>query len=89
MLRRYLYYESENTGKPIVFLHHPNECPDALQVMAARRADSLMGYLFADVIRHRLKLRNPGAATPWLLDLGSGESGRIVVSYLTPAVFKQ
>jgi hypothetical protein len=55
MLRRYLYYESKNTGKPIVFLYHPNECPDALQVLAAMRADSLMGYVFADVIRHRLK----------------------------------
>ena len=68
MLRKYLYYESKNTGKSIVFLYHPNECLDALQVKAARRADSLRGYLFADVIRHRLKLRNLGAASPGLLD---------------------
>ena len=83
MLRKCLYYEYENTGKPIVFLYHPNECPDALQVLAARRADSFMGYIFADVIRHRLKLRNLGAATLGLLDRGSGESGRMLVSYLT------
>ena len=68
MLRKYLYYESKNTGKPIVFLYHPNECLDALRVKAARRADSFMGYLFADVIRHRLKLRNLGAASLRLLD---------------------
>jgi len=68
MLRKYLYYESKNTSKPIVFLYHPNECLDAGRVKAARRADSLMGYLFADVIRHRLKLRNLGVASLRLLD---------------------
>jgi len=66
MLRKYLYYESENTGKPIVFLFHPNECLDALQVMAARRADSLMGYIFADVIRHRLKFWESGGCIAWV-----------------------
>jgi peptidoglycan/xylan/chitin deacetylase (PgdA/CDA1 family) len=68
MLRKYLYYESKNTGKPIVFLYHPNECLDVGRVKAARRADNLMGYIFADVIRHRLKLRNLGVASLGLLD---------------------
>lgn len=68
MLQKYLYYESRNTGKPIVFLFHPNECLDVGKVMTTRRANNLIGYLFADVIRHRLKQNNLGVASLRLLD---------------------
>ena len=28
ILQKYLYRESKKTGKPVVFLFHPNECLD-------------------------------------------------------------
>jgi len=69
MLKRYLFKESEKTGKPIVFLFHPNECLDiGDKVVTSRRTNNPITYLFADVIRHRLKLRNMGEAAIRSLD---------------------
>jgi len=69
ILQKYLYYESKKTGKPIVFLFHPNECLDiGDKITITRRTDNLFEYLFADVIRHKLKLKNLGLASLKLLD---------------------
>jgi len=69
ILKRYLFKESEKTGKPIVFLFHPNECLDiGDKVVTSRRTNNPITYVFADVIRHRLKLRNMGEAAVGLLD---------------------
>ena len=71
ILQKYLYHESKRTDKPIVFLFHPNECLDIGEKIAAtRRTNSSMEYLFADVIRHKLKLKNLGLASLKLLDDG-------------------
>lgn len=53
--------ESDRTGKPVVFLFHPNECvtEDGL-VETTRRAGSAFGYATADKLRQQLKLRNLG-----------------------------
>jgi hypothetical protein len=69
ILQKYLYRESKKTGKPIVFLFHPNECLDiGDKIVATRRTNSPVEYLFADVIRHKLKLKNLGLASLRLLD---------------------
>jgi hypothetical protein len=64
-----LYHESKRTDKPIVFLFHPNECLDEGDTIATtRRTNNLVEYLFADVVRHKLKLKNLGVASLKLLD---------------------
>ena len=69
ILQKYLYHESKKTRKPIVFLFHPNECLDiGDKIMATRRTSNPFEYLFADVIRHKLKLKNLGLASLRLLD---------------------
>ena len=69
ILRKYLYHESKNTGKPVVFLFHPNECLDTgNEIATTRRTNNPVEYLFADVIRHKLKLKNMGLASLKLLD---------------------
>ena len=69
LVQKYLYHESKKTGKPIVFLFHPNECLDVGdRIVATRRTNNPVEYLFADVIRHKLKLKNLGVASLKLLD---------------------
>jgi len=69
ILQKYLYHESKKTGKPVVFLFHPNECLDVgNKTEATRRTNNPFEYLFADVIRHKLKLKNMGLASLRLLD---------------------
>jgi len=71
ILQKYLYHESKNTGKPVVFLFHPNECLDMYtgnEIATTRRTNNLVEHLFADVIRHKLKLKNMGLASLKLLD---------------------
>ena len=69
ILQKHLYYESKKTGKPIVFLFHPNECLDiGDKIITTRRTNNPFEYLFADVIRHKLKLKNLGFASLRLLD---------------------
>jgi len=68
ILQKYLYHESKKTGKPIVFLFHPNECLDiGNEIVTTRRTSNPVEYLFADVIRHKLKLKNLGQASLKLL----------------------
>jgi peptidoglycan/xylan/chitin deacetylase (PgdA/CDA1 family) len=69
IIQKYLYYESKRTDKPIVFLFHPNECLDIDgNIIATRRTNNFVEYLFADIIRHKLKLKNLGVASLKLLD---------------------
>ena len=69
ILQKYLYHESKKTGKPVVFLFHPNECLDiGNEIVTTRRTNNPVEYLFADVIRHKLKLKNLGQASLKLLD---------------------
>jgi peptidoglycan/xylan/chitin deacetylase (PgdA/CDA1 family) len=69
ILQKYLYRESKRTDKPVVFLFHPNECLDVGgSIVATRRTKNPIEYLFADVIRHKLKLKNLGLASLRLLD---------------------
>lgn len=63
LLGKVLYMESGRTGKPIVFLFHPNECLNGAEVVTTRRTSNTFEYIFADLLRQKLKLRNlgPGA----------------------------
>lgn len=68
-LEKLLFAESARTGKPIVFLFHPNECLDAISgAIPSRRGDNMMEYIFADVIRHKLKIHNLGMGAVKLID---------------------
>lgn len=69
ILQKYLFHESIVTGKPIVFLFHPNECLDFNgKIQINRRSSSTVEYLFADVLRHKLKQKNLGKASLILLE---------------------
>jgi peptidoglycan-N-acetylglucosamine deacetylase len=69
IVRRYLYAEARRTDKPIVFLFHPNECVQPSGgVPITRRTENPVEYLFADLLRRRLKLKNLGDAALALLD---------------------
>ncbi len=68
ILRKLLYLEAEKTGKPIVFLFHPNECVEPTRVETYRRAKNVVEFFFADYLRQRLKLRNLGRKALRLLD---------------------
>lgn len=68
-IEKILFRESQMTGKPIVFLFHPNECLDPEHgVIPARRAGNAVEHLFADIIRHELKAKNLGKRAAILLD---------------------
>jgi peptidoglycan/xylan/chitin deacetylase (PgdA/CDA1 family) len=60
-LEKVLFAESIMTGRPLVFLFHPNECLDAKSdVSPARRGGNTIEYIFGDVIRRELKIHNLG-----------------------------
>ena len=54
--------ETKNTGKPIVFLIHPNEfiAEDDFNEKIGRRSRNIFKYLFADLLRNKLKVKNLG-----------------------------
>lgn len=60
--RRMLYWESLCNGRQFVFLTHPNEFIDEDRVTTEIecRADNFVSYLFGDVLRHKLKVKNLG-----------------------------
>lgn len=69
ILEKLLFEESLKTEKPIVFLFHPNECLDVNSgAMPVRRGGSAIEYIFADVIRHKLKIHNLGIKSIELID---------------------
>lgn len=62
LTRRLLYWETNDTDKPINFLIHPNEVitEEDLHTETQRRASSYIGYLLSDVLRRKLKQKNLG-----------------------------
>jgi peptidoglycan-N-acetylglucosamine deacetylase len=64
LLRGVLYMETRITQRPFNFLTHPNEFIDEDQEggKIERRGSNFLSYLLGDVIRHKLKVRNLGAA---------------------------
>ena len=63
-VRKSLVFESGLTGKPIVFLIHPNEFITEVHDgnKTARRSSNFFSYFLADVVRRELKLKNLGKA---------------------------
>ena len=69
LIQRYIFREAEKTGKPVVFLYHPNECLDYSEtVETTKRADGAIGYAVKDKFRQQLKLRNLGMESIKLLE---------------------
>ena len=69
ILQKLLFFESKITNKPVVFLFHQNECWDEqAKIVTTRWAENMFSYLFADLLRQRLKLRNLGMISLRLLD---------------------
>jgi peptidoglycan/xylan/chitin deacetylase (PgdA/CDA1 family) len=69
ILQKFLYVESKKDNKPVVFLFHPHECLELEnRIIATRRTNSFVEYIFADKIRQRVKLRNLGLHSLRLLD---------------------
>jgi hypothetical protein len=64
VLREVLYMETMISQRPFNFLTHPNEFIDEDQESGKieRRGSNYLSYLLGDVIRHKLKVRNLGAA---------------------------
>lgn len=68
-LEKILFRESIYTGKPVLFLFHPNECLDPINgAKPVRRANNIVEYVFADLVRHKLKTRNLGVKSMLLLN---------------------
>jgi peptidoglycan/xylan/chitin deacetylase (PgdA/CDA1 family) len=69
LIQHYIFRETEKTGKPVVFLYHPNECLDYSEtVETTKRADSAIGHAVKDKFRQQLKLRNLGMESIRLLE---------------------
>lgn len=69
ILEKILFFESKITDKPLVFLYHPNECIDTSNlVIRTRRTNNYFHYIFADVLRQKMKLKNLGSSSIRLLD---------------------
>lgn len=69
LIGNFLYRESKKNGKPIVFLFHPNELiTEEVTNYFKRRSKSYIGYIFGDVIRRKLKLKNLGKPSITLLE---------------------
>jgi peptidoglycan/xylan/chitin deacetylase (PgdA/CDA1 family) len=69
ILQRALFREAIKKDKPLVFLYHPNEAVEVnVPIVRTQRADYLLGYLFGDRFRQRLKLKNLGSYSLILLE---------------------
>lgn len=70
VLGRLLSIESRITGKPINFLTHPNEfiIEEKESRTVVRRSKNLINYLFGDIVRNKLKLKNLGKKAIPLLE---------------------
>jgi len=87
IIGRVLFTESMATGKPIVFLFHPNECLNSDRIETYRRASNLFEYVFADLIRQRLKLRNLGRVALTLLENMLKDASRFGFEFTTVEEF--
>lgn len=63
IIRYLLYIESRIFNKPILFLIHPNELflEDRNPNITKRRTKGFLGYIFKDLITHRVKQKNLGS----------------------------
>ena len=69
LLRPFVFRRSKKFGLPVVFDTHPNECVDLQgNPVTTRRSKNFLRYLFSDVLRHNLKLRNLGTNAINLLE---------------------
>jgi hypothetical protein len=69
IVQKFLFYESQKTEKPIVFVFHPNECIEpGATITRTRRSKNPISYVFGDIIKQRLKLKNMGKRAIQLLD---------------------
>ncbi|MCK4663278.1 MAG: polysaccharide deacetylase family protein [Bacteroidales bacterium] len=71
LTRNLLHIETKVNNRPFVFLTHPNEFIDEIRncEKTQRRGSNYISYLFGDVLRHKLKVKNLGIkAIPLLED---------------------
>jgi len=70
MQQKLLHFESLVTGKPSIFVIHPNELIDETNEPRTikRRSSNQVAYLLGDVVRARLKAHNLGAKAIPLYD---------------------
>ncbi len=70
MLQRFLARESRKSNKPLVFIVHPNEAMDVDldAVQHQQRGRTMIQKVFADKLRHRIKLHNLGKHAVSLLE---------------------
>ena len=71
VVRNMLHIESKYTGRPLLFLIHPNELiEENIEILVIdQRAKNYFAYLLGDQLRYRLKLKNLGKkALPLLID---------------------
>ena len=68
-LRPHVFKNSKKFNYPLVFDTHPNECVDILgKPVATRRSKNFLKYIFGDLLRHKLKIRNMGKPAIRLLE---------------------
>ena len=69
-IRTILDFENSINEKPIVFLTHPNEFIDEEDngIKIKRRTENFLSYVFGDMIRRKLKLKNLGPSAISLLE---------------------
>ena len=60
--RKILAFESSKTGKPIVFITHPNEFIDERneERKSNKRSKNIVSAFLQDTVRSKLKLKNLG-----------------------------
>ncbi len=84
ILRPFIFQRSIKYNFPVVFDTHPNECVDLVGVpVTTRRSKNLVRYLFSDVVRHRLKLKNLGKNAITLLEKEIVESKKLGFKFKT------
>jgi peptidoglycan/xylan/chitin deacetylase (PgdA/CDA1 family) len=89
ILQWFLYQESKNTENPVTFLIHPNEFIPAEKIVVTRRAKNPVEYIFADVIRQRLKIKNLGPECVRLLDDLLASVKKFEPEYISISSYKQ
>ena len=83
-LRPIIFKRSKKMNIPVVFDTHPNECVEIQGVPSTtRRSNSLLKYIFSDILRHNLKLRNLGTNAISLLETEISEAKKFGFKFKT------